>query len=182
MIELFVLVHAAVISAQTLERSRHTLLRPQQRRQRPSRRLQCAADEPIFWTDAAQCRQRREAGQGACVRGDLDLALQDTAVPRCGQDGDAFTYFNRTMTLRCLERAASRRGESYPGARLDAYRILFTAAEQGEIGFDSFVLDVEAFMAERGGGEGGGDGQRGAVTADSTLSLEDALSYLRAEQ
>ena len=29
------------------------------------------------------------------------------------------------MTLRCLERAASRRGESYPGARLDAYRILF---------------------------------------------------------
>ena len=52
-----------------------------------------------------------------------------------------------------------------------AFEVLFTAAEREEIGFDGFLSDLESLV---------GRGADGAMP--HSLSLEDALTYLRSEQ
>jgi hypothetical protein len=74
----------------------------------------CDGDSPIHWLSHEECKQRRARG-AVCTNGDVNLALQDTAVAQCSK---GFVYFNRSMTRRCFDQAARRRGNS-------SFRILF---------------------------------------------------------
>lgn len=56
----------------------------------------------------------------------MRLALQDTAVARCGESGSAFTYFNRSMTMQCFDRAARARAPPKGLADVGSYRVLMT--------------------------------------------------------
>ena len=82
----------------------------------------CHGDEPYDWTNATECRR----SAAPCASGDLELALRDTAVARCGPAGDSVRYFNRSMTMDCLDRLArSRDAENARSSGENAsYRIL----------------------------------------------------------
>ena len=80
----------------------------------------CRGEFRVWWTNSSTCA---EMGVGGCASGDHSLALQDTAIARCGPSGNSFRYFNRTTTNACLERLARGRSHSYHNAS-NSYRLL----------------------------------------------------------
>ena len=61
-----------------------------------------------------------------------------------------------------------------------AFHVLFTVEERNEIGYDGFLSDLAAMTA--GLASGSGAEQTVASVLHDSISLEDALAYLRAEQ
>jgi len=76
----------------------------------------CRGDEPVIWSDTATCR----AIPTSCGRGDLALALNATAIPRCGMNHAALRHFNRSSTRTCFDRLALARRSSNADRRSHA--------------------------------------------------------------
>jgi hypothetical protein len=79
----------------------------------------CHGEDAIWWTNASQCIAQ---GDTTCTSGDAALAMQDTAVARCGPTGSSLRYFNRSMTMDCLDRLARSHSRASQGS--SAYRVL----------------------------------------------------------
>lgn len=111
----------------------------------------CPGADPIWWTPAAECRQRSTERADPCAGGDVGLALQGTAIARCGPDGGSFRYFNRSMTMACLARAArTRREGAYEGASPDSFRLLFVGVSNMRHIWHAFGADDVFSDADRG--------------------------------